>query len=518
MERCPVPPVLKAGFRLAVRPQLDSPQLTVGGKVPSKDPMLHPDLVTPPRNRKELLDDYPMLFGIGSAPHRVLDECLELLGQFHRFGRDIAPYVDKLDTSASQPSSDVLAQIISAACRRRIFSLAIPKSLGGSGCSMLALAVGLEHLAQICVGVANVVAAHGLALALVGATGKVRLLRMLADRIVEGERTDKAFLLATAATEPSAGSDLEDFEAMGHARMESHADPIGNEYVLYGRKIYVSNGSIASAHVVVMPTDRARPRETLSAFLVFADTPRLAVVRTEEKLGQRACPAAELEFDGCRVAAEYRLNEGSIAGRTLDLVLGASRATVGAFGAGIARGVLATSAHLARRVLSRGSRPLVEHPRAQAILAEMWSNATLARSAYLSSAHVQRRLGLVSLMESEPLRALDRVVPSRLTHGALADKLFGWEGIDREARRLIAQLNVADVELASAHGAVTKLQTSEFALANCELAQELLGAEATREDSGIPKYWRDARLLGIYEGTNEICALDIAQKLHWRRS
>jgi acyl-CoA dehydrogenase len=480
--------------------------------------MPHPNLATPPRSRKELLDEYPLLFATGSAPHRVADECLDLLGLFHRFGRDIAHFAEQLDTSASHPLDDALAQVVAAACRHRLFSLAIPKSLGGSGCSMLALSIGLEHLAQICVGVANVVAAHGLALALVGAAGKVRLLRLLADRIVEGERTGKAFLLATAATEPSAGSDLEDFEAMGQARMESHADRIGSEFALYGRKIYVSNGNIASAYVVVMPTDRGRPRDTLSAFLVFAGTPRLTVVRIEEKLGQRACPAAELEFDGCRVAEEYRLNEGSIAGRTLDLVLGSSRATVGAFGAGIARGVLATSAHIARRLLSHDSRPLVEHPRAQAILAEMWSNATLARSAYLGSAHVQRRLGLVSLMESEPLRALDRVVPSRLTHGAWANKLLGWEGIDREARRILAHLDVADVALASAHGAVTKLQTSEFAMANCGLAQELLGTEATREDSGIPKYWRDARLLGIYEGTNEICALDIAQKLQWRRS
>jgi alkylation response protein AidB-like acyl-CoA dehydrogenase len=143
----------------------------------------------------------------------------------------------------------------------------------------------------------------------------------------------------------------------------------------------------------------------------------------------------------------------------------------------------------------------------------MWSNATLARSAYLGAAQLQRRLGLVSLMESEPLRALDRLIPSSLTHGTLANKLLGWRGIDREARRILAHLDVGDINLAAAHGSATKICTSEFALANCALALSLLGAEATREDSGIPKYWRDARLLAIYEGTNEICALDVARKL-----
>lgn len=480
---------------------------------PSKVRMLSPVLPPPPRTRKELINEFPLLLGAGHPRNRVLDECLQSLAVFHHFGQDVASYVEPLDALAGPQAGDALASVLGTACHHRIFSLAIPKSLGGSGCSMLALSIGLEHLSQLCVGIANVVAAHGLALALVGASGHIRVLRHLAHRIVDGERTGKAYLLATAATEPSAGSDLEDFDAMARAQLQSHADLDDGVYALHGRKIFVSNGSIASAYVVVMPTERARARDTLSAFLVHAGTPGLTVTRIEDKLGQRACPAAELEFDGCRVAEENRLNAGSIAGRTLELVLGSSRATVGAFGAGIARGVFETSRRLARRFLGDDSRPMLDHPSVQTILARLWTNSMLARGAYLDAAQVQQHAGLVSLMESELLRTLDRFVPSQFTHGTLANKLLDWGGIDREARRILARLEPTDVALASAYGSATKICTSELALANCELALELFGVEATREDSGIPKYWRDARLLRIYEGTNEVCALNVAKNL-----
>jgi len=362
--------------------------------------MFPSELSPPARNRPELLDEFPMLIGAGNPQPRVLGECLDVLSTLHRFGTEVAPFVEPLDTTSAKSWDEALEKVLELACRHRVFSLAIPKSLGGSGCSILALSIGLEHLSRLCAGIANLIAAHGLALAVVGATGQLRVLRTLAQLIVEGERTGKAFLLATAATEPSAGSDLENFEALGRGQLQSHADRIDGDFALFGRKIYVSNGHIASAFIVLMPTSRTHARETLSAFLVYAGARGLSVTRVEEKLGQRACPAAELEFDNCRVSEQCRLNDTSVAGRTLDLVLGASRATVGAFGAGIARGVFETSRQLAGQMRSADGLTLAEHPRGQVILARMWNHATLARHAYVGAVQVQRRLGLVSLMES----------------------------------------------------------------------------------------------------------------------
>lgn len=462
------------------------------------------------RNREELINQYPAL-GDGAGPFSgQIDGCLTALGVFSEFARDVAPYVAELDSPTTKLGNDALNRVLQFACRRRVFSLAIPQSLGGTGLSMLALSVGLEHLSQTCVGIANLVATHGLALAFVGATGKARLLRNLAARIVAGEHSGHAYLLATAATEPSAGSDLEDVTALGRAHIESHADPCIGGYRLHGRKIYVSNGSIASAFVVVMPTDRARPRETLCAFLAEAPNQGTTVVRVESKLGQRASPAAEILFDDCYVPQDHRLNEDSIAGRTLDLVLGSSRSVVGAFGAGVAYGVLHQTAGLARHAPEYAQ--LLTHPRAQAIIARMWMNATAARQSYVTAASVQHRHGLISLMETESLRVIDRLVPRRFTQGSLIGRLLESEFIDHEVQRLVNGLPQSGLDAASAYGAAAKIQCSELALANCSLALDLLGPMATREDSGIPKYLRDARLLSIYEGTNEICALCVEQK------
>ncbi|HMA91056.1 MAG TPA: acyl-CoA dehydrogenase family protein [Polyangiaceae bacterium] len=455
-----------------------------------------------------------MLGAPGLHLSRLEDECLGALEAFSLFAKDVAPYVQSLDARQWFRIEGELERVLEAACHRRIFSLSIPKSLGGSGYSMLSLAVGLEHLSQTCVGIASLVATHGLALAVVGATGRARLLRTLADRIVAGERARKPYLLATCATEPSAGSDLEDFDALGRAKLDSHADAVTGGYLLHGRKIYVSNGSIAGGLVVLMPTARERPRETLSGFFVDANSSGVNIVRTEHKLGQRASPAAELVFDGCFVPDELRLNDATIAGRTMDLVLGSSRATVGAFGAGVARAIVHITGQLARQLQTTKGEPLIEHPKAKSVLGRMWMNANAARLSYVAAGMVQARAGLVSMMESEPLRALDRIVPQRLTHGAWIEKLLSWERIDHEARRLLAGLADSGIATASAFGSCAKVQTSEQALANCYLANQLLGFEATREGTGIPKYYRDARLLSIYEGTNEICTLDVAHRLY----
>lgn len=472
---------------------------------------IRPLLPQPPRNREELLEQYP--FGVDLAGHsfRQLDDCLTALRVFSAFANDIAPHIEALDEH-DETWTHALSRVLEAACRRRVFSLAIPRALGGSGLSMLALSVGLECLGQTCVGVANLVATHGLALAFLGATGNTRWLRKLAERIVKGERSESAYLLATAATEPSAGSDLEDFDALGRAHVESHADACTDGYCLHGRKLYVSNGSLASALVVIMPTDRSRPRDTLCAFLVDAPSAGLTVVRNENKLGQRASPAAELLFDGCIVAKDRRLNQGSIAGRTLDLVLGSSRAVVSAFGSAVAHGVLHTSTRLLDSLVETGNLAFTKHPRTRSTLAQMWMNATMARQSYLSAAAVQRRGGLISLMESEALRKLDRLMPPRIAHGALVGKLLDLGFVDHEAQRLLEGLSQRQIGAASAFGSSAKIATSELALANCELALELFGHAATRADCGLPKYFRDARLLSIYEGTNEICSLDVEQK------
>jgi acyl-CoA dehydrogenase len=259
---------------------------------------------------------YPLLAGLRHANARQAQDCEHTLRVFDAFAKRVASAnAAALDQSGFDDPAQSLQAILVEACRSGIFSLALPRSLGGQGVSLLALNIGLERLARSCLGIANLLSVHGLALGILGATGALSQLQRLAKNIVAGERSCNPFLLSTAATEPSAGTDMEDVDLLARAQIQSEAVQVNGGWKLNGRKVFVSNGSLASAHVVLMPTDKARPVETLSAFLVEACRPGLRVVRVEHKLGQRACPAAELYFEDCLVPDSHKLNQGTVAGK-----------------------------------------------------------------------------------------------------------------------------------------------------------------------------------------------------------
>ena len=461
---------------------------------------------------------YPILAALGRTNARQVNECEQTWLLFDSFARAAVDGVAlELDASAFDNPAQSLDGILAEACRRRIFSLSLPRSLGGQGVSLLALSVGLERLARSCLGVANLLAVHGLALGMLGAIGALSQLRQLAALIVEGERKGQPYLISTAATEPAAGTDLEDHELLEFANLRCEAKSVAGGWKINGTKIFVSNGSLATAHLVIAPTDRKQPVDTLSAFRVERDRPGVNVVRVEHKLGQRACPAAELSFVDCFVPESHKLNQHTLAGKALDLVLGASRAMVAAFGSGAAWGAL----NDCRRIYAPGEARDsidVEPAGAYALLSQMWQNARLARSSYLEAVLANSCFGLISLMEVAILRQLDRVVPSGIAAWASSLRVFESPLLNREARRWLDHLSSDQVAAASAHASAAKIACSRLALQNCELASELLGPLANIEATGIPKRWRDARLLAIYEGTNELNALDVYKKgLLWDR-
>jgi alkylation response protein AidB-like acyl-CoA dehydrogenase len=366
-------------------------------------------------------------------------------------------------------------------------------------------------LARSCLGVANLLAAHGLALGVLGAVGAVSQLRQLAMQIVEGERREQPFMLSTAATEPDAGTDIEDIDLLKSATLRCKAKRVDDGWEISGSKIFVSNGSLAAAHVVIVPTDLSRPVDTLAAFLVERERPGFKVVRVEHKLGQRACPAAELRFSDCFVPDSHKLNHESVAGKAMDLVLGASRVSVAAFGSGVAHGIMDDCRRHCRMVSGSKLQTDVEQ-RGYVLWSEMWQNARLCRSSYLEAAFANACYGLTSLMEVAVLRQLDRFVPPGIGAWATSFRVFDSPLLNREARRWLEHLTQEQVDDASALASAAKVACSRLALRNCELAAELLGPLATDESTGIPKRWRDARLLSIYEGTNELNSLDVYKK------
>jgi alkylation response protein AidB-like acyl-CoA dehydrogenase len=456
--------------------------------------------------------EYPTLAALRRANAWQVNQCEQVWRLFHDFATEVVePVALELDRSGWSAPAQSLDSILVEACKRRIFSMTLPRSAGGQGVTMLAFTVGLERLATSCLGIANLLAVHGLALGVMGAVGALSHLRQVAARIIEGERMAKPYLLSTAATEPSAGSDMEDADLLTHAILECEARSVADGWELNGTKIFVSNGSLASGYVVLMPTNRASAVESLSAFFVERGRAGLELRRVERKLGQRACPSAEIRFERCVVPGSHKLNQHTVAGKALDLVLGASRGTVAAFGAGAAFGVLHDCVKLCQ-VTEPSLGPLLASESAQSILSQMWQNARLARCSYLDATLGNGAFGLVSLMEVAALRQLDRVVPPGIGAWFSSRSLMDSPFLNREVRRWLDLLSSRNVAAASAHASAAKIASSRLALQNCALAAELLGSWATLESSGLPKRWRDSRVLAIYEGTNEVNALDVYKK------
>lgn len=456
--------------------------------------------------------EYPLLCTPGDVGGGQQTEWQGAVALGQKFAAAVAPLVLPLDRRLERDPGHPLSSILSLATTHEVFSLAIPHSFGGKGLSMLALGLFLEQVAAECLGTANLLATHGLALAVIGACGRLTHLQRLARLIVDEQRNGRPYLLCTAATEAEAGSDIEDERFVAHARFGSEAVPVAEGYCLSGQKVFVSVGSLSRLCVAIIPTNRQDPLGTLSAFLVQTDRPGFSVERIEHKLGQRACPAACLRFDRCVVPHHARLNQESIAGRTLDLVLGASRAMVAGFGSGAAHGLFEQARGRAAEIrCGRGT--LLDAPRGRMLLGRMWENATLARTTYLDAVLYNSRFGFLSLLNHSLVRRLDRLVPSRLTDLVAARHLLESPLLDQEAARALHKIPAIGIAQSSARGAAAKATTSRLAMENAEIAIELLGAEALREDSGFPKRLRDIRLLSIYEGTNELCRMDAAEKV-----
>lgn len=198
--------------------------------------------------------------------------------------------------------------------------------------------------------------------------------------------------------------------------------------------------------------------------------------------------------------------------RALDSVLAASRAGVGAFGTGVARGALAETIRYAREAQVEG-RPLINHEWVQSLLAEMYTNVAVARLAYMEANHANGLYGLFRLLGKKPLSlflrhapefVFRRVVPGVLD-SPLATKLARAYHFQRQEDR--------DLHRASGWGSLAKLSGTDAGVRNCHLALEIMGQDGLRHDRRVEKHFRDAKLLQIYEGTNQLNRLNLFRSL-----
>ena len=206
-----------------------------------------------------------------------------------------------------------------------LMGIAIPEAYGGSGGDSVAYVVAVEEVAKACASHAAIMSVNN---------------SLYCDPVLTfgTEAQKQRFLVPFASgtdlgcfclTEPEAGSDA--------SKQTTLAVRDGGDYVLDGRKIFVTNGREAGAALVFAQTDRAKAHRGISAFLVEKGRPGFTVVKTEDKLGIRASDTAELLFEGCRIPAAQRLGEEGQGFKIAMAALDGGRIGIAAQAVGIAR-------------------------------------------------------------------------------------------------------------------------------------------------------------------------------------
>ena len=383
-------------------------------------------------------------------------------------------------------------------------SMMVPKGAGGGGQLATGMGIVMEELCAACPGVANVFGANAL-----GVSGLLLGMdfyhydRALAE-LGEGDRKGDPVIFAAAITEPLAGSDVEDEGYLRTARLVGEARRTPGGYRLNATKVFISNGSVARYITVIVPLDRARPVETQSCFLVKQGDPGFSVGRVEEKMGVKACPAAELVFEDCFVPEENLVGAECEGMRGVERVLGASRGPVGAIATGTARGAFERVVDYAKckRI---GGRRLIEQQWVQFKLAEMARKIHVARQAYLDSCMAFDFQSVPKLMKKPTSRLLLDVVPQALRRTGLVTKALRSELTSGVVHTMLdEQLDPDDLRHVQQYSSMAKVTGSDVAIEVASEALQIVGLESSLHRLELEKLYRDAKLTQIYEGTNQL--------------
>jgi len=259
-------------------------------------------------------------------------------------------------------------------------------------------------------------------------------------------------LVAFGLTEANAGSDA--------SGIQTTAKLDGNEYVLNGTKQWITNGSVADVYTIIAITDRAKGPRGASAFVVEKGTPGFTFGKKENKMGIRASITTELVFDNCRIPRENIIGkEGMgfiVAMKTLD----SSRTGVGAQGLGVAQGAFEEAVKFARKRVQFGH-PVISFQAIQHMLADMATSIEAARALIYSVARY----------------------------------------VDSGAKEV------------SKVSAMAKCFATDLGMKVTTDAVQIMGGSGYMKEYPVEKMMRDAKILQIYEGTNQIQRNVIGQEI-----
>ncbi len=460
-----------------------------------------------------------VLEGVGSLPRGVRRDVQAALALARRFNAEVVrPLALRLDAAVQDDPTLLAREFIDEANRWGLYSLWLPKMFGGGGWDNLSMYAFIEEVSTECVGLANAIGVHYLGVATLMSAWNMPLIARIFGEVCEGTRTGRPCLISLAITEPTAGTDAQECALVDHGKFGTVARPQPDGSVsITGRKVFISNGHVSTWHMVVCYEDRTRAADTLVLAAVRTGDPGFAFGTQENKMGQKGCVASELIFDNCRVppenialdrhtSARMGRSHRHTAQNVVDYVTSATRAGVGAFATGTARGAYLAARDYAARTMVPGSRAperLIEQQWAQTLLAEMAKNALMGRHITTECAFANARGGLLRLTFMPLLYWADHHLPAWLMAASTRLALRAPWVARRFQDHFLGNYPSDMREHTSGIGSAAKVACTDLAILNAQLALDLMGPDGLRHNHGVEKRLRDAKLLQIYEGTNE---------------
>jgi butyryl-CoA dehydrogenase len=328
-----------------------------------------------------------------------------------------------------------------------LLGLPIPEEYGGAGADTVCYAIAVEELARVCGSTAITVAAHtSLGTWPLYQFGNAEQRRKYLPKLAGGQS-----LAAFGLTEPGAGSDA--------GATQTRAVLNGNQWVINGQKVFITNGSLADVLIVTAVTAPGEGTQGISNFIIEKGAPGFRPGRDEEKMGLKSSVTSQLFLEDCCVPRENLLGQPGEGYKQFLITLDGGRISIGAMALGLAQGAYERALAYSRERVQFGQ-PIASFQAIQWMLADMATEIDAARLMIYRAAWLK-----------------DQKV--RFTKEA----------------------------------AMAKLYASEVAERVCFKAVQIHGGYGYMREYDVERMYRDQRLCTIGEGTSEIQRLVIARQI-----
>lgn len=329
--------------------------------------------------------------------------------------------------------------LVEQAAEYDLVSPTIPEEYGGAGMDMLTGVIVTEELWRADPGIGSAIGSRGFGSSMIQEYGDEEMKEEWLPKVASGE-----VATCSCISEPAHGSNV--------AGIETRAEKNGDEWMINGNKMWITNGTIADAAVVMAKTDPGAGHRGITAFFVPTDVSGFNTSKIDNKLGIRASDLAEVTLNDVRIPRNNVIGEVNNGFYQLMSFFAGGRANVAAQALGTAQAALDEAIDYANE-REQGGKPIKEYQAISHKIAEMATNVEAARSlTYRAASHVM-------------------------------------DGED---------------QMATKYASMAKLFASEHSVEVADEAIQVHGGAGFVTDHPVERFYRDARITKIYEGTSEI--------------